>query len=132
MSPTYHNGDVVFVQKFNAEVKNGDVIVFEENKTKEKLIKRVVTSQKAEIYVDNFQVFVDGLPYEELPNAPPYWDKNAFECRFSDFLHNDVDHYFVMGDNRCNSLDSRFLGAVSKKNLVGKVLFKLFSTRPAH
>jgi signal peptidase I len=127
MAPSFNDGDVVFLQKFNKNPIPGDVVVFEY--ANERFVKRLITLENAEIYVDNFRLFVNGAPFTESDGSQPQWDSQAFDCRFSEVFKNVEGRYFLMGDNRCFSYDSRFLGGIEKNSIVGKVRFTLIPSK---
>ena len=145
MQPTLEPGDRVFVNKLHAsagDLRRGDIVVFEHatgdpvpeesflqgivrwlgeglgvaRPQNEDYIKRVIGLPGQTVEIKQQTVFVDGEPIEE-----PYLTDAAKACD-DDFGLVTVpeDGLFVMGDNRCNSLDSRYgLGFVPIDAVVG-------------
>ena len=123
MVPTLKVGDRVFVNKFIYrfhQPQRDDIIVFKsvEGSTEggqEDLIKRVVGLPGDEISVQDGVLFVNGERQEE-----PYVNQRSPDT--SSFGPETVPkgEVFVMGDNRADSLDSRFFGPVPLENIEGK------------
>lgn len=125
MNPTFSDGDIVFVQKWSQDLSPGDVIVFRAPGQENAFIKRLVGAANSEIFIDNFKVYVNTKPFSESTSFPPQWRQDAFECRFSDVFKTGHDEFFVLGDNRCSSADSRFFGPVKKEAVIGKVSYSV-------
>ena len=125
MVPTLKVQDRVLVNKFIyrfSEPERGDIVVFRSVEGGgEDLIKRVVGVPGDEIAVRGGKLFVNGEPQRE-----PYVNKK-FPDR-STFAPTKVPegHYFMMGDNRANSRDSRFFGPVPKKNIEGEAFLRFW------
>jgi len=128
MNPTLVQRDRVLVNKLSYhfhDVHRGDVVVFKrppgENDPKIKdLIKRVIGLPGDTIEGRDGQILVDGRALKES-----YVAKNS---PMSDFPARKVPpgHYFVMGDNRGNSKDSRVFGPIAKSLIVGRAFIRVW------
>lgn len=118
MRPTLDDGEFVLVNKlsyFFGEVNRGDIIVFHfPVNPQEELIKRVIGLPGDHIRVENGAVFVNGQALYEpyIAQAPLY----SGEWTVAE------GHYFVLGDNRNNSNDSKDWGLLPAENVVGKAV----------
>ncbi|KKM11863.1 signal peptidase I [Clostridiales bacterium PH28_bin88] len=120
MEPTLSPGDRIIVNKLTyrfSEPNRGDVIVFKYPLDPQKdYIKRVVAVAGERVEIRNSEVYVNGEAIGE-----PYLPEGLV---FNDFGPVEVprDSYFVMGDNRNNSQDSRVWGALPEQNVIGKAV----------
>lgn len=134
MLPTFHNREFLLVDKFSylvGEPKRGDVMIFKLYEggatpyTGKHLIKRVIGLPGERIVVRNG---VTTIYNKENPDGFQL-DENFIV--YKDLQKNvdvtlDNDHYFVMGDNRAQSYDSRDWGPLEKENIKGQVLFRVY------
>ena len=135
------------------DVKRGDIIVFRHpTLITVDYVKRVIGVPGDHIKLVNKVVFLNGKPLDEpyaihLPNSlgyrdnfplgePDYQGDPAMSARMYEMLHDHVVNgelvvptgfYFAMGDNRDNSLDSRYWGLVPRDNITGKPLIVFWS-----
>ncbi len=118
MAPTFQHGERVVVWKVVDEIKRGDVVIFWfPDDPSKSYIKRVIGMPGDEVMVENGKVLINGSPLDE-----PYIQA---DYRSSDSMPGPVHvkdhHYFVMGDNRRNSSDSRYWGFVPEKYIYAKI-----------
>lgn len=119
MVPTLMVGDRVLANKFIydfTDPEKGDVAVFESVEVEgQDLIKRVVGTPGDTVEVREGKLYVNGEPQNE-----PYIKKGGGISPPQQEFTVPKDSFFVMGDNRSNSRDSRFFGPVPEENLEGK------------
>lgn len=121
MSPTLVNGNIVTALR-GGSYERGDIVAFYYND--KILVKRIVGLPGEVIDIDeDGSVSVDGEPLDE-----PYLDEKALgECDIELPYQVPEGRYFVMGDNRGVSSDSRSsqVGCVAEEQVIGKLIFRL-------
>ena len=124
MMPTLINEERIFINKFNYHfgiggIERGDMVVFwYPNDTSKSYIKRVIGLPGDTVEIDRGQVIVNGRPLEEAYVPPEYRDRSSYAPRTV-----PQDDYFVLGDHRSSSNDSRNWGFVDRKYIYGKAVF---------
>lgn len=120
MSPTLEHDEVVVLLK-TKEFERGDLIGFYyQGKI---LLKRVIALPEEEVAIDaDGNVYVNG----ELLEEPYVSEKGLGDCDLEFPYKVPGTGYFVMGDRRSNSVDSRnsVVGAISREDIIGKVFVR--------
>ena len=134
MRETFHNGDRLIISSLPYTPEAGDVVVVDVSHNLEEFgyasgspyIKRVIATEGQTVNIDplNWKVYVDGVALDE-----PY----VFKINNYPMTKGTIDYpytvsegcVFVMGDNRNGSSDSRVLGEIEAKYILGKVIFRL-------
>ncbi|HHT45259.1 MAG TPA: signal peptidase I [Fastidiosipila sp.] len=132
MLPTLKEKDELLIEKVSkwfGGVSRGDIItVHMENRSfnegQANIIKRVIGLPGDHVKLDGGFVYVNGELLEE-----PYLAASA-KTRVKNSMYQEVtlgaDEYYVMGDNRDASLDSRTFGPIHKNDIIGEVLIRIF------
>ena len=122
MTPTFHDGEIVFSLK-DSTAHTGDIVAFYYNN--KILVKRVIAASGEWVdMAEDGTVYVNG---EEL--AEPYLDEKAYgESNIVYPYQVPESKLFVMGDHRATSVDSRnaAVGCVSEEQMVGRILFRVW------
>jgi len=122
MAPLLSDQERIFINKFVYRfepIHRGDVVVFwyPLDRTKS-FIKRVIGLPGETVEIRRGAVFVNGLPISEPYVPPQYEDPGDFGP-----VHVQMDEYFVMGDHRISSNDSRMFGSVASRYIYGRAVF---------
>lgn len=122
MEDTLLDGDIMLLNKFTYnynEIERFDIVVVDY--IGELIIKRVIGLPGDLIEYKDGSLYINGDIYEE-----PFLSEDTYT---EDFILEDRipnDYYFVVGDNRAESKDSRIIGLINKKDIEGKASYVLF------
>ncbi len=118
MNDTLKNGDVMILNiigyRFH-DIERFDIVVVDEGE--EYLIKRVIGLPGEEVKYEDQQLYING---KKVKDSYGIGETSDFKVKVP------KNSYYVLGDNRMHSLDSRFFGAFSKDKIVGKTQFTIF------
>ncbi len=124
MKDTLRNKDIMILDKasyrFN-KINRFDIVVIKQDK--EYLIKRVIGLPSEDIEYKNNQLYINGKKVKENFSHKKTQDFDIEELGYKKI---PKDYYFVLGDNRTNSMDSRIIGFIPKKNIIGKATITIY------
>lgn len=135
MYPTFHDGDYILTDKISYRFNNpqrGDVIVLKNPRDENQdFIKRVLALPGDTIKVENNNVYINNQPVNEY-YLPPGVSTNAGAYLTEGTVVSVApDQFFVLGDNRNHSSDSREWGYVPRKDIIGKVFLRYWPAQSA-
>jgi signal peptidase I len=123
MQPNFFTGQFIMVSRLNylfGTPERGDIIVFHRpDMQQDDLIKRVIGLPGEHVEIRDGDVYVNGVMLDE-----PYINEQTFNCTTYCDIQLGPDQYFVMGDNRNRSTDSRAFGPVNRHFIVGEALLR--------
>lgn len=128
MAETLNGGDEILVNRFVYKVTNpkqNDIIVFLPNGNEKShyYVKRVVAVPGDTVLIENGALYVNGELFEEEIEAASIEDAGLA----AEEITLGTDEFFVLGDNRNNSEDSRYanIGNIKKEYIIGKAWFRV-------
>lgn len=136
MMPRLNDQDRIFVNKFiyplrewlgdKEPIKRGDIVVllYPDDPAKS-YIKRVAGLPGEMVQIEHGKLYINGQLIEE-----PYLDADYLSYETTGPTQVKDHHYFVLGDNRRNSSDSRSWGLVPEKYIYGKAIFRYYPFLP--
>lgn len=127
MSPTVEIGDRFVVNKLGYKLSDpstGDIVVFDRPQdaqvADDRLVKRIVAVGGQSLEFRSGRLLIDGSPVEE-----PYLLAGSFTADFGP-IDVPAGMYFVAGDNRSSSIDSRVFGPIDRSLIVGQALGRVW------
>lgn len=119
MMNTLHNGDVMILDKIGMKIggiKRFDIVVIQTGKTK--IIKRVIGMPGETISYHDNKLYINGKEVSDNHSNEITYDFE--EVKIPD------GEYYVLGDNRTDSVDSRILGTIHKNEILGHATFIIY------
>ena len=116
MEPTLKNRQLIIIKNTNANIKKNDIVIIKKkNKT---IIKRIIGMPGDKLEIKDTYLYVNNSKYDNNKIIDSGNLKNTIKL--------NEDEYFVLGDNRDNSIDSRYdeIGLIKKDEIKGIVLRK--------
>ncbi|MCO6017762.1 signal peptidase I [Carnobacterium divergens] len=131
MIPTLHQGDQMVVESFS-KIQRFDIVVFKDasNRT---LVKRIIglpgesiAYRNDQLYIDNHKISEPFLKNKLVMQAGETWTSDFDLQQLTGEETVPANEYFVLGDNRRSSNDSRVFGSVAKEEIIGKTILVYF------
>lgn len=132
MEPVFHTGEYIIVDQLTYKIfhepKRGDIVIFkvenpETHQVNKFLIKRIVGLPNEIIRINGHEISIK-KPGEENFQV---LEEDYINKPFQSFLEVEIkeDEFFVLGDNRSNSIDSRYFGSIEKSSIIGRAFLRL-------
>ena len=124
MVPTLHDSDRYFLNRWVYHMhppQRGDVVVLRDPSDGVFAVKRIVAFSGDALFLKDGQVYLNGRRLSEpylYPHTPTYTSSKVTE----ELILCGRDQYFVMGDNRTDSFDSRMYGPVPRRDILGALV----------
>ena len=125
METTLYSGDNIMIDKLSyrlRDIKRGEIICFRADSGRDTLIKRVIGLPGETVMINQGSIYIDG----EIIND--YIGGLSFAGLAENGVTLDGDEYFVLGDNRRDSIDSRYseVGFVKRRDILGRAFFLFY------
>lgn len=117
MNPTFDNGDILVLNKMVKKFQRMDILVFDYKG--DRLIKRLIALPGEKVSIKDNKLYIND---EEIKD---YQDKVETKDYSLDITIPE-GYYFVLGDNRYESMDSRYIGLISEKDIKGIASVRIF------
>lgn len=129
MEPTYFDTQVFFVNKFSllfSEPYRGEIVQCRDPKKGSLVIKRIIGLPGEQVSIKQNHVFItdpQGITYQLYePYLGTDVSTESFGNTITDYPVLGPNQYFILGDNRPHSLDSRHYGILERQNILGSVM----------
>ena len=122
MEPSLHDGDLLLVRRPRAAPLRGSIVIIDTPRDNGWQVKRVVGLPGERVTFDDGLLFINDVHHTEpyLGGLPAYLGLDRTSFPVGD------DRYFVLGDNRAHSSDSRSFGPIAANRIVGIVIARLW------
>ena len=125
MEATLYSGDNIMIDKLSyrlRDIKRGEIICFSVDSGRDTLIKRVIGLPGETVMINGGSIYIDG----EIIND--YIGGLSFAGLAENGITLEGDEYFVLGDNRKDSIDSRYsdVGNVKRRDILGRAFFLFY------
>ena len=117
MDTTLKQGEILLLEKFDKNYKRFDIVVI--NTKNERIIKRIIGMPSESIKIIDGIIYINGEKIEDK-----YASSQTKDFSLEETIPENT--YFVLGDNRIVSNDSRYLGPIKKENIQGKAIYRIW------
>ena len=117
MKNTFEDGDLLLLFKLG-NVDRFDVVLLDQEYDDEILIKRIIGLPGETVEIKNGKIYINE---EEISDDYGYGETSDYEKTTL-----SADEYFILGDNRLISKDSRYFGPVKEEEIMGKIILRFY------
>ena len=121
MDTTLKQGEILLLEKYDKNYERFDIVVIKEGN--ERIIKRIIGMPGESIKIIDGIIYING---EKIEDEYASSLTNDFSLEKFELETIPENTYFVLGDNRIVSKDSRILGPIKKENIQGKAIYRIW------